>query len=277
MSGARNSLSCDRRNSKDSKSSSGAAKSAGRGKREVSAYYNEHEPYAAQWLENLARDGHIMPGRIDRRDIQQVESGDLDGFTRCHFFAGIAGWDYALKLAGWPTDRPVWTASLPCQPFSEAGKRQGESDDRHLWPVFYRLVCERKPPTIFGEQVEAGVRRGWLDRVFNDLEAKDYACGAVLLPAASVGALHCRQRIWWVAHANSVRSQRVRPAPKEPWTWEQLERLVQAETRVSVPAGKDRALVDGVRGRMGQLRAYGNAIVPQAAAEFVKAFLEVEP
>jgi DNA (cytosine-5)-methyltransferase 1 len=67
----------------------------------------------------------------------------LRGFTQCHFFAGIGVWSYALRLAGWPDDRPVWTGSCPCQPFSAAGKGAGFADERHLWPAWHHLIRER--------------------------------------------------------------------------------------------------------------------------------------
>lgn len=56
-------------------------------------------------------DGQIAPGEVDERDIQEIQPSDLHGFTQCHFFAGIGGWSLALRLAGWPDDRPVWTGS----------------------------------------------------------------------------------------------------------------------------------------------------------------------
>ena len=162
----------------------------------MTAYYNEHNKFAAAWLRALIKDGHIAPGDVDERDIQDVKPDDLRPYTQVHLFAGIGGWSYALRLAGWPDDRPVWTGSCPCQPFSSAGKRQGTADKRHLWPDMFRLVRECKPPVVFGEQVEAAVRLGWLDGVFADLEGEGYACGAVVLGAHSVGAPHIRQRIY---------------------------------------------------------------------------------
>ena len=109
----------------------------------MTAYYNEHEPYAAQWLRNLIAAGHIAAGDVDARDIQDVTPDDLTGYTQCHFFAGVGGWSYALRLAGWPDDRPVWTGSCPCQPLSSAGQRKGAADERHLWPAFFRLIIQR--------------------------------------------------------------------------------------------------------------------------------------
>lgn len=83
------------------------------------AYYNEIDPFAAEWLCNLIRSGHIAPGEVDTRSIEDVRPKDLDGFTQCHFFAGIGVWSYALRNAGWSDSRPVWTGSCPCQPFSK--------------------------------------------------------------------------------------------------------------------------------------------------------------
>ena len=79
-------------------------------------------------------EGLIAFGDVDERDIRNVEVVDLEGYTQCHFFAGIGGWSVALRLAGWPDDRPVWTGSPPCQPYSTAGKGLGQKDERHLAP-----------------------------------------------------------------------------------------------------------------------------------------------
>ena len=169
------------------------------------AYYNEIEPYAAQWLRNLIAAGHIPNGIVDERDIRLVQPDDLRGFAQCHFFAGIAGWSLALGLAGWPHGRPVWTGSCPCQPFSTAGRRRGQADDRHLWPVWFRLIEQCRPPTVFGEQVASPDGLKWLDLVYSDLERAGYAVGATDLCAAGVGAPHLRQRLWFVADAECRR------------------------------------------------------------------------
>lgn len=163
------------------------------------AYYNEINPFAAAWLEELVRAGHIAPGEVDTRSIEDVDPSDLAGFAQCHFFAGIGVWSYALRRAGWPDDRPVWTGSCPCQPFSAAGKRGGFADERHLWPAFFRLISQRRPVAVFGEQVASRDGLAWLDLVSSDLEGAGYACGAVDTCAAGFGAPHIRQRLYWVA------------------------------------------------------------------------------
>jgi DNA (cytosine-5)-methyltransferase 1 len=162
------------------------------------AYYNEIEPYAAEWLRNLIKKGLIADGEVDERSIVDVRSAELSGFRQCHFFAGIGVWSYALRLAGWPDDREVWTGSCPCQPFSAAGKRQGTADERHLWPEFYRLISERRPAVVFGEQVASADGLAWFDTVSADMEGAGYAIGAADLCAAGVGAPHIRQRLWFV-------------------------------------------------------------------------------
>lgn len=170
----------------------------------MSVYYNEHDPYAAQWIRNLIAAGHIAPGDVDERSIEDVRPIELAGYAQCHFFAGIGGWSYALRKAGWPDDRPVWTGSCPCQPFSAAGQGKGAADERHLWPAWFHLIAQRKPGVVFGEQVEAAINHGWLDLVQSDLEGEGYAVGAVGIPAAGVGAPHIRQRLWFVAESNGI-------------------------------------------------------------------------
>ena len=186
----------------------------------MTAYYNEIDPYAAQWLRNLIEAGHITPGVVDERDIRDIRPDELTGYTRVHLFAGIGVWDYALKLAEWPEDREVWTGSAPCQPFSAAGKRGGFADERHLWPSWFWLIAQCRPSIIFGEQVANAL--DWLDLVSADLEGEGYTVRATDTCAAGFGAPHIRQRLWWVADAEGGdgrlpvfgrRSRKDRPQP----------------------------------------------------------------
>ena len=175
----------------------------------MTAYYNENDPFAAQWLRNLIAAKLIASGDVDERSIAEVRPDDLKSYGQCHFFAGIGGWSYALRLAGWPDDVPVWTGSCPCQPFSNAGRRGGFADDRHLWPVWKNLIAERRPAAVFGEQVASAAQ--WLGLVRGDLEEMGYAVGCCPIEAASAGADHLRDRFWLVAHSNSTGlSQRAR-------------------------------------------------------------------
>lgn len=171
----------------------------------MTAYYNEIDPYAAQWLRNLINAGHIAPGIVDERSIEDVYPSDLRGFTQCHFFAGIGVWSHALRSAGWSDDRPVWTGSCPCQPFSAAGQGAGFADERHLWPAFQHLIKECKPAVVLGEQVASKDADPWIDLVCTDLEALGYAFGATPFPSASVGAPHIRDRLYWVGDSSGAR------------------------------------------------------------------------
>lgn len=304
-------------------------------------YYNEWDKGAAAWLRELINNKLIPYGYVDERSITEVTPSDLEGFTQCHFFAGIGGWPLALKLAGVPESTRLWTGSPPCQPFSVAGQSRGFDDERHLAPTFLRLIRECKPELLFGEQVAAAIGKHWLDFVFLNLEEKGYTCGAAVLPACSVGAPHKRDRLFFGAsqlgNSDSKRHNREHPllqwARKEnmPETsrageisdmaYTDSERL-QGERRDSDSQGRERQdirqtglcdgarveadcggtnphncfwsdadwlgcrdgkfrpvepgtfpLANGIPARVGRLRGYGNAIAPQVAAEFVKAFM----
>jgi DNA (cytosine-5)-methyltransferase 1 len=169
----------------------------------MAAYYNEFDPKAAAWLRELIKQGHIADGVVDERSIEDVTPNELAGFTQCHFFAGIGVWSYALRRAGWSDDRPIWTGSCPCQPFSAAGKGAGFADERHLWPAFHHLIGQCRPDIVLGEQVASKDGLAWLDLVCADLEAAGYASGAVDFCAAGIGAPHIRQRLWWVGLADT--------------------------------------------------------------------------
>ena len=175
----------------------------------MAAFYNENNLYAAQWLRNLIDAGLIAPGIVDERDIRDISPTELTDYTQCHFFAGVGVWSLALRQAGWPDTRPVWTGSCPCQPFSAAGKGEGFTDERHLWPDWHHLIAECRPATVFGEQVASKDGLNWFDLVQADMEGTGYAIGATDLCAAGVGAPHIRQRLWFVSerlsHPNTIR------------------------------------------------------------------------
>jgi DNA (cytosine-5)-methyltransferase 1 len=169
----------------------------------MSAYYNENDKQTCAWLRELIKQNLIAPGDVDERDIRDVRSDDLIQYEQIHLFAGIGVWSYALRNAGWPDDRPVFTGSCPCQPFSSAGKKDGTKDKRHLWPEMFRLIAglpeSKRPPTIFGEQVAQKAGQAWFDALQADLARENYAAGLVVFPACSVGAPHLRQRLYWFA------------------------------------------------------------------------------
>jgi DNA (cytosine-5)-methyltransferase 1 len=282
----------------------------------MTAYYNEIDPYAAQWLRNLIAAGHIAPGDVDERSIVDVRPDDLAGYRQCHFFAGIGGWSYAAKLAGWEDERPLWTGSCPCQPFSVAGNQAGFDDARHLWPQFRRLIAERRPATVFGEQV-AGAS-DWLRLVRSDLETLDYAVGAIPVEAASAGADHFRDRYWFVADCHGQRSQipigqssdagaqqqaaegsrlrHVGDMSSERGYWgentpEQAGRFSAQIADISglyylecsdgkwrrLPPPRVRWLGTGIPARVAKLRAFGNSIDPRPASQFIASYMECRP
>jgi len=173
------------------------------------AIYNEIEGFAADWLENLVNAGHIAAGKVDRRSIKDLEPADVGGPGQRHFFAGIGVWQHALRLAGVADSANVWTGSCPCQPFSAAGKRRGVDDERHLWPDWFALIRQCRPSIVFGEQVAGAAGVDWLTAVFADLESCGYAVAGADLAAASIGAPHKRQRLFWVAYTRSNRRQGV--------------------------------------------------------------------
>jgi DNA (cytosine-5)-methyltransferase 1 len=279
------------------------------------AYYNECDPKAAVWLKELIHEGLIVGGHVDERSITDVTAADLEGFTQCHFFAGIGGWPWALRLARWPDSRPVWTGSCPCQPFSQAGKSKGFADERHLWPAWFDLIEVCRPPVLFGEQVASPDGLAWFDLVSADLESAGYACGAFDLCAAGAGAPHIRQRLYFVADAHAARPQGwgiagdgadqrtsgqagVDDGMEHPEGDGRKQRGTPSSggsaavrcgdgfwaDAIYIPCtdGKARPvepgtfpLAHGVPGRVGLLRGYGNAIVPQVAQSLIEAYLDL--
>lgn len=241
------------------------------------AFYNEIDPYCVEWLRNLIKAGHIADGVVDDRSILEVSPDDLKGFTQCHFFAGLGGWSHALRLAGWPDDRPVWTGSCPCQPFSIAGAKRGSEDERHLWPAWFRLIKEQKPGTIFGEQVAGPNGYAWWDHVAADMEGEGYAAAAADMHAA--GACHRRPRLYFVADAGGENvsghkheREGIRRVAGEASAIDGnrgIHSWIQNDP-TSVPHWED----DGLSRPVGIMRAYGNAIVPQQAEAFIRAYCD---
>ena len=291
----------------------------------MTAYYNEFDPGAAAWLRELIKSGQIAAGDVDERSIEDVQPDDLRGYTQCHFFAGIGGWSLALRQAGFDDARPVWTGSCPCQPFSTAGKGAGFADERHLWPDFFHLIEQCRPPVVFGEQVASPDGLVWLERVHADLEAAGYAFGAADLCAAGVGSPHIRQRLYWAGVADdqglgghgrghqaavgwvgAVGPVAETSEPRglgDAERWGPQSRGVNEDESaggtfsssgdhrtgptnghwrnadwLGCRDGKWRPvepgtfpLANGIPARVGRLRGYGNAIVPQVAEAFIRA------
>lgn len=188
----------------------------------MTVVYNEFDPKAAAWLRHLIEEGVIAHGIVDERSIKDVDARDYRSFAQVHLFAGIGIWSSALRLAGWPDDRRVGTVSCPCQPFSAAGKGLGFGDPRHLWPDAFRLLCELRLNVVFGEQ--APTAGAWIDLISSDLEGIGYAFGAPVIPAASFGGAHIRQRFYWVADTDNTEWWSDR-APRNFGDWPQVGRV----------------------------------------------------
>lgn len=148
------------------------------------------------FLGNLLLTHTKCDGEKGDRDIRDVTPIELSKFDQCHFFAGIGLWSVAARAAGIADDRPFWSASCPCQPFSTAGARGGTDDDRHLWPHFFWLAYQCRPAAVVGEQVATKDGLGWLDLVCADMEGSNYAGGAFDLCSAGIGAPNIRQRLY---------------------------------------------------------------------------------
>lgn len=239
-------------------------------------YYNEWDKDAAAWLRELIRAGLIPAGDVDERSIADVKPHEVRHYTQRHWFAGIGGWAYALRLAGWPESEPIDTGSCPCQPLSGSGEQRGEQDTRHLWPELFRLTSELRPWCIVGEQVSSGDGYEWADDIGLDLESKDYAFSAVDIPAKAVGADHERNRIWWIAYATSQRLSKPRLCRQNTVfnkanEFREADRLVDVFRRGAMPflCGSHDGLSIGVA--RGACKGFGNAIVPQAGALFIQA------
>jgi DNA (cytosine-5)-methyltransferase 1 len=241
-------------------------------------YYNEIDPYCVEWLKNLIQAGEIPNGVVDSRSIEDVCPHELSQYTQCHFFAGIGGWPLALRLAGWPDDYPVWTGSCPCQPFSTAGKGIGFADERHLWPAWFHLISECRPPIIFGEQVATASK--WLANVYSDMEGMEYTVGAMPIPAGCENSDHERNRLWFVAYSvkngfhwtglSSKQRESISRAPGSlnafPWPTHPMPADTKNFRDVLL-------LPDGVPDDLASIAAYGNAIVPHVAEKFIRAFI----
>ncbi len=255
-------------------------------------YYNECDARTAACLRQLMRDGLIPKGDVDDRKIQEVKPKDLEGYSQCHFFAGIGGWPLALLLAGVPDDFPLWTGSCPCQSFSSAGEQRGFEDKREtagdLWPEFKRLIAARRPALLFGEQVEAAVRVGdgrqsWLDRLARELGKAGYEVGSAVLPALYVGANHWRERIYFVADSSGQSAAPVLKPLGRSEGFDFWHGFWEDRVWFKGPDGKkhgrepgSRLVDDGLPATLALLHGAGNAIVPQQAAEFVAAFFEAK-
>lgn len=237
----------------------------------MAAYYNEIDKFCAQWLRNLIAVGHIAPGDVDERSIEDVRPDDLRGYTQCHFFAGIGGFSYACRLAGWPDDRPIWTGGPPCQDNSVAaaitGNRTGLRGKRSGLAISWLdLIDGHRPPSVVFENVP-GIKP-WIAEITGRLEELGYSVSQSERSSAEVGALNLRRRVFVVADAGGARLPLTRQAGSSPAKG-RSRRTPPGDFWREIEPGVWR-MDDGLPTRMAQLRAFGNAVNPKVAAEVIR-------
>ena len=193
------------------------------------------------------------------------------------------------------------TGGYPCQPFSQAGKRRGAEDDRHLWPSMFGIIRTSRPTWILAENVAGHVTLG-LDEVLADLESEDYAVQPIIVPACAVDAPHRRDRVWILGNAKKRRNGRLcgrnenrelqiselgnasreiafadsrrkqsGKTNKSKWSSIDFARLHRWSAEPNV--GR---VAHGIPRRVDRLRGLGNGIVPQVAYEIIKAMIEAD-
>ena len=202
----------------------------------------------------------------------------------------------------------IVVGGYPCQPFSQAGKRLGDQDDRHLWPAMLAVIEKVRPTWVCGENVNGHIAMG-LDTVLSDLEAANYTARTFVIPAVAADAPHRRDRCWIVAHTNSngkpdgtVNEQRLERATvvgdtnskgfrgthnnKSVSKWVQREFSQPSDTLAARRKSRWQApqlweaepavgrVANGIPNRVHRLKQLGNSIVPQVAARILWAIKE---
>ena len=175
------------------------------------------------------------------------------------------------------------SGGFPCQPHSVAGKRQASADERDLWPEFRRVVCEIKPRWVVAENVP-GLLSSEDGRFFRgilrDFAEMGFDVGWATFSAASVGAVHRRERMAIVAHANGKRFQGrvLEKDGKATGRFAQgvLASILQRATKNNLAESAVCGTNDGVSRKMDRLRCLGNAVVPQQFYPIFKAIAELE-
>lgn len=229
-------------------------------------------------------------------DIRQlITNSEREGLERGEYKTGQSTRQNTLLTGG-----------FPCQPFSQAGQRKGTADDRYLWPQMFRVIQLTKPTWVIAENVSGLVT--WnegmvLEQVCIDLESEGYEVQPFIIPAVAKNAPHRRDRVWIVGHSkyNGQYATQNRDITQNPISersggrdentrqvlgsespeienerpsWEKNWVEVAAElcgVDDGLPVELDGFKLTKAKHRAEQLKAYGNAIVPQVAIEILKA------
>jgi DNA (cytosine-5)-methyltransferase 1 len=168
----------------------------------------------------------------------------------------------------------IISGGFPCQPFSIAGKRKGEDDDRYLWPEMLRVISEFKPTWVLGENVANLLNMG-IETCLSDLEYIGYSGGVFLVPASAVNAPHRRDRVFIIGHVSNPNSKRYKGFERlyqdigkvEEWGKSTLGATTKLFNDID---WKERAKQSGFLGRnngvpnrLDRIKCLGNAVVPQ--------------
>lgn len=198
---------------------------------------------------------------------------------------------------------------FPCTPFSQAGKRRGQEDDRYLWPEYFRIIQEVRPRWVIGENV-AGIISMGLDQVLLDLESANYSCQTLIIPACAVNAPHRRDRVWIMAYSEQLRplqrehegrsrskegifergGENVSDSDKQGSQGRISEELSECTEQRFVGSGDSQAyrtdhwivepgmgrVAHGVPGRVDRLKQLGNSVVSQVVEIIGRMIMEVE-
>lgn len=235
------------------------------------AYYNEVNPFVAQWLRNLIAPGHIAPGDVDERSIEDVRADDLAGYGQCHFFASLAGWPLALRIARIASAPGIWTGSPHARTTASPQPSVGDALDSQVheadWPTHGSTSSPRASPRASASRMSLASARGlprspvvWDSLATECADPNDRLRTLMRLIYAGV--------VWIVADRGGQGLPKPRrPEPPAPFC---DPRSAPHGNVFVTSAGRTHPVDDGLSSRVGAVHAYGNAIDPWAAAEAIR-------
>lgn len=191
----------------------------------------------------------------------------------------------------------IISGGFPCQPFSHAGKKRGNSDDRYLWDEMFRVIREVKPEWVLAENVYGLISNNngmVLEKVLTDLESEGFEVQTFVIPACGKNAPHRRDRTWIIANSESNRNRlqqkgkRVQRNECNSSRWKGVGYQSKDRIKTMADLSWERDWIDvaselcgtndGVSNRLDAnkaIKALGNAIVPQIAYEFYLTIVKV--